>query len=82
MQQPAAPAIYQRHCIEEAKKAQEIAPRHSGALTHYATGPPPVPALTIGDFRVPAVFNTADFKQYIADARTATKHKRELIGAN
>jgi protein-disulfide isomerase len=40
------------------------------------------PALMIGDFRVPAVFNTADFKQYIADARTATKHKRELIGAN
>jgi protein-disulfide isomerase len=40
------------------------------------------PALMIGDFRVPVVFNTADFKQYIADARTATKHKRELIGAN
>jgi protein-disulfide isomerase len=40
------------------------------------------PALMIGDFRVPAAFNTAHFKQYIADARTATKHKRELIGAN
>jgi protein-disulfide isomerase len=40
------------------------------------------PALMIGDFRVPAVFNTAELKQFIADARTATKHKGELIGAN
>jgi len=47
MQQPPAPTIYQRHCIEEAKKAQEIAPRQSGALTLYATGQPPVSSSTI-----------------------------------
>ena len=33
------------------------------------------PAFTIGNFRVPAVFNTANLKQYIADARTAAKHE-------
>jgi protein-disulfide isomerase len=38
------------------------------------------PAFMIGNFRVPAVFNTANFKQFIANARAAAK--RELTWAD
>jgi protein-disulfide isomerase len=33
------------------------------------------PAFVIGDFRVPAVFNTADLKEYIARARALAKRR-------
>jgi protein-disulfide isomerase len=36
------------------------------------------PAFMIGHFRVPAVFNTANFIEFIADARAAAKRERIL----
>lgn len=70
----------QRDLAANHKEIDAILARNQEQATAF--GFEGTPALVIGDFRVPAVFNTVNLKQFIADARAATKHKRELIGAS
>ena len=67
----------QRDLAANQKEIDAILARHQVQAT--ALGYKGTPAFIIGDFRVPAVFNTADFKKFIADARLAAT--RELISA-
>ena len=67
----------QRDLAANQNEIDAILARHQEQAT--ALGYEGTPAFVIGDIRAPAVFNTADFKKFIADARLAAK--RELITA-
>lgn len=61
----------QRDLATNQKEIDAILARNQEQAT--ALGFEGTPAIIIGDLRVPAVFNTANFKQFIADARAAAK---------
>lgn len=63
----------QRDLATNQKQIDAVLARNKEQAT--ALGFEGTPAFTIGNFRVPAVFNTANLKQYIADARAAAKHE-------